>query len=172
MSVPLRAFLALLLLSASVAASAQGCVAIRSFTACNPNAFSNGNVLGSGWAIAANYRYFESYRHFSGTEENEARQEQKTAVYNWTNQVNVGLTYNFTKRQGITFILPYSYNTRSSLYEHGGKGRYNTRSARWRHTDHFQSLDVEPGQRFQSNLQLGVGIELPTGNLQCTGLLL
>ena len=162
----LRTAIALFLVVGSVQATkAQGCVAIRSFTACNPNAFSNGNVLGSGWAIAANYRYFESYRHFSGTEENEARQEQKTAVYNWTNQVNVGLTYNFTKRQGITFILPYSYNTRSSLYEHGGKGRYSTRSAGIgdiRIT--FNRWMWNPDSVSKGNLQLGVGIKLPTGN--------
>jgi hypothetical protein len=166
MAKTLRFTLAVLLLSTwSWRAHAQGCVAIRSFTSCNPTAFSNGNVIGKGWGIAASYRYFESFRHFSGTEENEARQELGTAVYNWVNQVNVGLTYNFTKRVGISFILPYSYNTRSSLYEHGNKGRYITRSAgigdirvtinRWM---------WNPDSVSKGNLQLSAGIKLPTGD--------
>lgn len=143
----------------------QGCVAIRSFTACNPNAFSNGNVLGKGFMLSTNYRYFESFRHFSGTEENESRQELKTAVFNWTNQVNLGLTYNLNKREGITFVLPYSYNTRSSLYEHGGKGRYKTRSAGigdMRVT--YNRWMWHPDSTATGNLQLGVGLKLPTGD--------
>lgn len=144
---------------------AQGCVAIRSFTACNPNAFSNGNVLGKGWMLSTNYRYFESYKHFSGTEENEARQEQHTSVFNWTNQVNLGLTYNLNKQEGFTVVLPYTYNTRSSLYEHGGKARYQTRSAGigdMRLT--YNRWLWHPDSVSTGNLQIGVGLKLPTGD--------
>lgn len=146
-------------------AYAQGCVAIRSFTACNPNAFSNGNVLGRGWMLSTNYRYFESYKHFSGTEENEARQEQHTSVFNWTNQVNLGLTYNLNKQEGFTVVLPYTYNTRSSLYEHGGKARYQTRSAGigdMRLT--YNRWLWHPDSVSTGNLQVGVGLKLPTGD--------
>jgi hypothetical protein len=149
----------------SMRSDAQGCVAIRSYATCNPNAFSNSNLLGRGFVLSMNYRYFESFRHFSGTEENEARQELKTAVFNWTNQLNLGLTYNFSKRSGFTVVLPYTYNTRSSLYEHGGKGRYKTRSSgvgdirvtynRWM---------WNPDSVGAGNLQLGVGVKLPTGD--------
>ncbi|MEO8068507.1 MAG: hypothetical protein ABI599_12500 [Flavobacteriales bacterium] len=144
---------------------AQGCVAIRSFAMCNPNAFSNGNLHGRGWMLSTNYRYFESYKHFSGTEENESRQELHTSVFNWVNQVNLGLTYNFNKREGLTIVLPYSYNTRSSLYEHGNKARYQSRSSGigdMRVT--YNRWMWHPDSVSRGNLQLGVGLKLPTGD--------
>ena len=108
----------LLALTLPQSAGAQGCVAIRSFTACNPNAFTNGNLIGKGWQLSLNYRYFESFRHFKGDHEETVRQELGNEVWNYVTQLNVGLVYNMDRQNGITFSLPYSYNVRSSEYEH------------------------------------------------------
>ena len=151
---------------AQAGAQGQGCVAIRSFVSCNPNAFTNSSMVGKGFQLSLNYRYFESYRHYSGSEENVSRQELKTAVFNWTNQVNVGLTYNMSKRNGITVMLPYAYNTRSSLYEHGGSvGRYQTRSAGIGDMRViFNHWIWNPDSVSTGNLQVGAGAKLPTGD--------
>ena len=57
-------------LAITTQAHGQGCVAIKSFSSCDMNAFTNSNLLGKGWTVSTNYRYFKSFRHFSGTEEN------------------------------------------------------------------------------------------------------
>lgn len=153
----------------------QGCVAIRSFTSCNPNAFTNSQLIGKGWSFSTNYRYFESYKHFTdldgdgvGNDEVVERQEEHTSVFNWANQVSFAFTYNMDKRQGITFVLPWAYNTRSSLYEHGGSA-YNER-----HKTRSQGIgDIrftynrwiwDPDSASAGNLQVGAGVKLPTGD--------
>lgn len=171
MSVPLRASLAILLLSASVAASAQGCVAIRSFATCNPNAFTNSALVGSGWQIAANYRYFESFRHFKGEEEQTERLELGNEVWNYSTQVNLGFQYNMSKRKGLAFSVPYSYNVRSSEYEHRVPGHPEIRE---RHSMRSMGLgDIRvsytywiwnPDSASHGNLQVSAGLKLPTGN--------
>ncbi|MCB9169123.1 MAG: hypothetical protein H6594_02095 [Flavobacteriales bacterium] len=153
-------------------ASGQGCVAIKSFTTCDMNAFTNSNLMGKGWVVSTNYRYFRSFRHFSGTEESTGRFDHVNAdgsvgneVINYVTQLNVGMAYDLNKRNSIYFVLPWSYNTRSSLYEHGNKSRHSMRSVgigdirvgvqRWL---------FDPDSTRKGNLALGVGIKLPTGN--------
>jgi len=149
------------------AVSGQGCVAIRSFTSCNPNSFTNSALVGKGWQLNTSYRYFESWRHFSGQEENENRNVQKTQVFNWVNQVNVALTYNMDARHGITFVLPWTYNTRSSLYEHGGLARHQTRSAGIGDIRiQYNHWLWHPDSVQRGNLMVSAGIKLPTGDFK------
>ena len=112
-----------------MASMGQGCVAIRGFTSCSPSAFTNSNLIGKGWQLSTNYRYFESFRHFRGTHEEPERVENHTEVVNYTTQLSFGLTYNLNKREGVGFILPYSYFLRRSLYEHGRTERHSTHAA-------------------------------------------
>jgi hypothetical protein len=140
-------------------------VAIRGFTSCSPSAYTNSNLIGKGWQLSTNYRYFESFRHFRGTHEEAERLVDHTEVVNYTTQLSFGLTYNVNKREGISFIIPYSYFVRSSLYEHGRTERHTSRAAGigdvrisynywlW----HPDSVD-------RGNLMLSGGIKLPTGN--------
>ncbi|MBK9149056.1 MAG: hypothetical protein IPM12_14720 [Flavobacteriales bacterium] len=146
---------------------AQGCVAIRSFTSCNPNSFTNSNLVGKGWQLSTSYRYFESHRHFNGQDEHVHRNELKTQVFNWTNQLNAAFTYNTDKRQGITFVLPWAYNTRSSLYEHGGRSRQSTRSVG------IGDIRVQynrwlwhPDSTRKGNVMVSAGVKLPTGDFR------
>lgn len=167
----MKHFTLALLLSLPSLAAAQGCVAIRSFTSCNPNAFTNSNLIGKGWVVALNYRYFESFRHFKGDHEEAQRLVIGNEVWNYTTQANVGLVYNFDKRNGIAFSLPYSYNVRSSEYEHRTTGRPDIRS---RHSMASMGLgDVRvsyyrwlwhPDSVARGNVQVGAGVKLPTGN--------
>jgi hypothetical protein len=153
----------MLLLSAS--AHGQGCVAIRGFSSCSPSAFTNANLIGKGWQLSTNYRYFESFRHFRGTHEEADRLVDHTEVVNYATQASFGLTYNMDKRRGVTFVLPYSYFVRSSLYEHGRTERHSSRSSGIGDVRISYNLWLSnPDSAKRGNLMVSGGVKLPTGN--------
>jgi len=161
------AFAALLFIQSKV--NAQGCVAIR----------SNGNTcaLGKpgeakGWQFNFNTRYFRSYKHFVGKE------EQKERVENGTEVINHSLNWDFTftkalnNRWSVAVNLPLISNVRSSMYEHYGNNNSSKAGAR-RKTESFGIGDIRvaayrwmlnPEKSHNANIQLGLGIKLPTGD--------
>lgn len=151
--------------------SAQGCVAIRSVTSCNPNAFTNGELVGKGWQLSMNYRYFESFRHFQGDHEETQRLVIGNEVWNYSTQLNLGLVYNLDRRNGLVFSLPYSYNVRTSEYEHRTTGNPSLRTRKSMRSAGIGDIRVSytrwlwnPDSASNGNLQVGVGLKLPTGN--------
>lgn len=158
--------LAVLLIAISTSVSyAQGCVAIRHFSTCtgNPNASMQ---TGKGFAIlSTNYRYFKSFRHFRGTHEEADRVANGSEVINYSHSIDFNLNYGLSNNVFATATLPFVYNERSSLYEHGRTER---------HTSYSQGLaDVRFGMGYwlkdvtkahKGNLALSAGIKLPTGN--------
>ncbi|HEK20211.1 hypothetical protein [Mucilaginibacter sp.] len=150
--------------------NAQGCVAISgkgSFSIMEHPMLDTNLSAGSekSWIFTSSYRYFRSFRHFKGTEEQKQRQVLHNEVINWQNTIDLSLTRNFNRFWSVTVGIPYLINTRSSLYEHGGKERHSSYShgfgdarvvaSRWI----FDSRKVHSG-----NLQLGLGVKLPTGD--------
>lgn len=160
----------LLLLSAAAGKTqAQGCVAIRS----NGNSCTMGNPAAvKGWQMNLNNRYFKSYKHFVGTEEQKERVENGTEVINHNYSLDITATRYFNSRWSLGITIPVISNTRSSLYEHAGNsagpsGRHSTQSFgigdarvslyRWM---------IDPAKHTKGNIQLGLGIKLPTGDYQ------
>jgi hypothetical protein len=149
-------------------ARSQGCVAIRStggFCTRDQAAHSDERA----WLLSANSRYFKSFRHFVGTEERKERLEQGTEVINYTYSLDLALTRNFKNGWSVFFDLPVISNARSSMYEHGGNGAKNARH----YTRSFGIGDVrfgaykwilDPAQMPTWNVQVGLGIKLPTGD--------
>lgn len=149
---------------------AQGCVAIR----------SNGNTCGSvkagsskGSVFNFNTRYFKSYKHFVGKEEQHERVEGGTEVINHSLSWDFTLTKTLNKYWSLSANLPLISNVRSSMYEHYGNNstspnaRNNTRS--------FGIGDIriaayrwmfDPVKSHKGNLQVGLGLKLPTGDYQ------
>ena len=161
-------FLALLFVIAYHSSNAQGCVAIRSTGAvCTKQDPSHD---GKGWQLNTAYRYFKSFRHFVGTEEQKHRMEEHTEVINHQHTLNLTLVKHINMRSSITIDVPLLLNKRSSLYEHGGNsagqaGRHNTGSSGVgdiRITGYHWLLD--PMKSMKGNIQLGLGVKLPTGN--------
>lgn len=153
------------------AAHGQGCVAIRSFTSCNPNAFTNSNLMGKGWMVSMNYRYFESFRHFKGDHEETQRLELGNEVWNWTNQLNLAVVHNIDKQNGLVFVLPYTYNVRSSEYEHRTTGKPQIRSRNSMRSMGIGDMRIsytrwlwDMDSVSRGNMQVGAGVKLPTGN--------
>lgn len=145
-------------------ANAQGCVAIRSTgAACTKQHAGNDHF--TGWQLNTGYRYFKSFRHFVGTKEQKHRMDEQTDVRNWSNALNFTLARHLDNRWSLTLDLPILANTRSSLYEHGGKQRHSTHS--------FGAGDLrlaayrwllDPVKFMKGNIQVGLGIKLPTGD--------
>ncbi|SIS93496.1 protein involved in meta-pathway of phenol degradation [Belliella pelovolcani] len=150
--------------------NAQGCVAIRQFSGIG-NAVGQGNLLEQGeWNISANYRYFKSFRHFSGTEEHPHRVENNTEVINWSHGLDLNLSYAITDRAYLIASIPYAYNERSSLYEHGRNSRHMTYSkgiADMRVGAGYWLLSGEKAKN--GNTAVGLGLKLPTGDYNAQG---
>ena len=152
-------------------ADAQGCVAIRSTGSGCMMAHPDSSTHNSKWVLATNFRYFKSFRHFSGTIENKARLTQGTEVINHSGTMDINLTRILNDRWSLMIDMPILANSRSSLYEHGlvnGVNNYNQRHAM--HSFGLGDMRLaayywlfDPVKSFRGNIQVGLGIKLPTG---------
>ncbi|MEP6949747.1 MAG: hypothetical protein ABI863_10755 [Ginsengibacter sp.] len=150
---------------------AQGCVAIKGSGSSCMLAHSE-NTNKSGWLFTSGVRYFKSFRHFSGTKENKSRQVDGSEVINHVVAVDLSITRILNDRWSVMLDAPITSNARSSLYEHGlVNGVYIKKE---RHSTHSFGLgDVrvavyrwmfDPAKNQKGNIQLGLGIKLPTGD--------
>ncbi len=165
-------FMISLFIFSAKAAVSQGCVAVRSNGAyCTRNAADTADD--HKWQLTTGYRYFKSFRHFVGTEEQKERIEKKTDVRNWQHSVDFTLFRKINKRWSIGMNMPVISNTRSSLYEHYGNSSTNVNARRETHS--FGVGDVrftayrwmlDPAKSKKGNIQLGLGIKLPTGDYE------
>jgi len=161
----------IVILAAQQQSSAQGCVAIRS----NGNTCSlNKPGQGGEWQFNLNTRYFKSYKHFVGKEEQTERVENGTEVINHSFAWDFTLTRAINNRWAFSFTLPLLSNVRSSLYEHYGNNNSSKPGAR-RSTESFGFGDIRiagyrwllnPQKSPRGNIQLGLGIKLPTGDFE------
>lgn len=157
-----------IVLLATKQSNAQGCVAIRS----GGNTCSIGKPENTkGYSINLNNRYFKSYKHFVGTKEQKERVEKGTEVINHSYALDITVTRLLNNRTSISVGLPILSNVRSSMYEHYGNtstspnARNKTKSfgiGDTRITVYRWILD--PRKYYQGNIQLGLGLKLPTGD--------
>jgi hypothetical protein len=117
----------ILLLALSSRADAQGCVAIRSVGGLGTMDHGNDSSQKK-WLLNINNRYFNSYKHFVGDVEQKQRVEAGTQVINHAYTMDVAVTRILNNRWSVSADVPIISNTRSSLYEHGGKERHTTAS--------------------------------------------
>ena len=151
--------------------NAQGCVAIRSNgNTCTMTGHDEASLSKSGtWTFAVNNRYFKSFRHFVGTEEQKQRVDEGTEVINHVFSTELGITRQFNNRWSFAFFAPLTSNARSSLYEHDSKHRYSTYSfglGDIRMAAYYWL--VNPGKMSKANMQVGLGLKLPTGDYKYT----
>ncbi|EMR03442.1 transporter [Cesiribacter andamanensis] len=150
--------------------AAQGCVAIRHFSSCGGGSHS-ATLLKGQWQASTNYRYFKSFRHFRGREEEPDRVANNTEVVNYSHALDLTLNYGINDRLFASVTLPFVYNDRSSLYEHGRSERRLTSSrglADARIGAGYWLLS--PQKSPTANLAFGLGLKLPTGNYRATDL--
>lgn len=129
-------------------------------------------VLGGGyplageWSASIGWRYQKSDRHFVGSEYQEARDEQGSQVINDVNLADLSIRYQATRRVEISVGIPYFMGTRSQSLRQDGVELERYQTAARGIGDVFVSTrrwmfdpDTHPG----GNLQLGVGVKIPTG---------
>ena len=151
---------------------AQGCVAIRSTGGMCMMDHSDHAASSKGWLLTTNGRYFKSFRHFKGTEEQKERLLQHTEVINHQTAVDLALTRVFNDRWSVMVDVPLLANTRSSLYEHGlVNGSYVKQERQSMHSFGLGDMRLaayrwllNPQKNTKGNIQLGLGIKLPTGD--------
>ena len=140
--------------------NAQGCVAIKGTAGiCSRPSDAKG------WELNINNRYFKSYKHFVGTVEQKQRVEEGSNVINHSYEMDITATRTLNSRWSLGMTLPIMDFARSSLYEHDGASRHSTHSFgigdarfsayRWM---------FDPKTSHKGNLQVGLGIKLPTGS--------
>jgi hypothetical protein len=143
---------------------AQGCVALRHVST-NPNMGTATNLDANKWQISFGYRYFRSHRHFVGREYQEHRRKQGSEVMNVQSSIEITPTYAVNKRWSLSFTIPITYNDRSSLYEHDRVHRYHTYSQGLGDIRVMANYWLyNPETYMNSNISLGIGVKLPTGN--------
>jgi hypothetical protein len=152
-------------------AKAQGCVAVRGFGGCGVAGGSGLALAPKQWQVGANYRYFESFRHFKGDEEQYDRLVKQTQVINHSNTMDLSASMGLTLRTQLNVSLPVSYTDRSSYYEHGGQTTTFPGARRTSTSAGIGDARIgvstwlwNPVSHTKSNLMLGVGLKLPTGN--------
>jgi len=167
-----RSFLVASFLVLSVSnAKAQGCVAVRGFGGCGVAGGSGLALAPKQWQVGANYRYFESFRHFKGDEEQYDRLVKQTQVINYSNTMDISASMGLTLRTQLNVNLPVSYTDRSSYYEHGGQTTTFPGARKTSTSAGIGDARIgiskwlwNPVSHTKSNLMLGVGLKLPTGN--------
>ncbi len=175
---PILFFFGFILLLFNQHLSAQGCVAIRPMSGCAGTA-SSSILLGKGqWQLGANYRYFRSFRHFKSDTEQKERVENDTEVINWANSLDLGVSYGLTNRLSLSFNLPLIHYDRSSLYEHYGNSATANPEHKRFNTGAQGIGDIRlsgsywlfnPEKHMNSNLAVGLGVKLPTGDSNVKG---
>lgn len=147
-------------------ARSQGCVAIRS-SGMTCMAHSSNQPGNKKWTLSSNLRYFNSFRHFVGTDEQKQRVQQGSQVINRVYSMDLTISRDINSSWSVAVNVPVISNTRSSLYEHDKKKRYSTNSfglGDMRFTVYKWLLNPDKGINFKRNIQVGIGIKLPTGD--------
>ena len=154
----------------------QGCIAVRHMSSVNSGATSADALKqrqSSRFQATLGYRYLHSFRHFVGTAEQKHRVAEGTDVRNYSHSLDLGLNYQVTPRIGVSVNLPYSYNDRSSLYEHYGNAiAVNPNQERFfTHSKGIGDLRIganywliNPAKLPKINALVGLGVKFPTGN--------
>jgi predicted porin len=143
----------------------QGCVALKSTGAVCTKNDAGSQATAKGWQLNINYRYFKSFRHYRERHEEKERVEKGSDVRNFSHSLDLGLVRTLNSRWSLGLNLPILATRRSSLYEHDGKTRHSTFSfgiGDMRIAAYRWMLD--PAKNPKGNVQLGLGVKLPTGD--------
>ena len=150
-------------------AHAQGCVAVRGSSACmlHPGVTpEDASLMGGDWLASVSWRYLNSHRHYVGDREQKQRQlVQANEVINHSQFLDLGIQYAFTPRLSAGFSLPLVFSDRSQ--------RAPTNYPSYRYETHASGIGDarvtgyvwlwDPAKAPKGNVQLGLGLKLPTG---------
>jgi hypothetical protein len=146
-------------------ANSQGCIAVRNISGFGQYNLTDNAFSSSDWQININNRFFKSYHDYKGSVDQKTPKPNQSIVNSYS--IDFGITRLLKNGWSIDFSLPISANSRSTSLEHGGP---NTT----RHITHSFGLNdvritaykwlLKPSVSQKGNIQLGLGVKLPTGD--------
>src|SRR5262245_18991267 len=123
------------------------------------------------WSFSLGWRYQESDRHFVGDEYQEVRDELGNQVINHVNLADLTVRYQATKRTELNLGIPYFMGTRSQSLRQNNVELERYQTAARGLGDIFLTTRrwmFDPDTHPAGNLQLGVGVKIPTGQNNST----
>lgn len=146
-------------------AKSQGCVAVRNISGFGQYNLTDNAFSSSDWQLNINNRYFKSFRDFRGKDDLNTPKENEAVVKSYS--MDISISRLLRNGWSVDLSIPFSANSRTASLEHGGAN--TTR----RTTNSFGIGDVRitaykwlltPSVRQRGNIQLGLGVKLPTGD--------
>ena len=162
----LIAAISLSTIAVSKKSNAQGCVAIRTTggSLCTMD-HPDEKTADDKWELNISNRYFNSFRHYVGTVEQKQRLQQHTEVINHVNTLNLSISRKINNRLSFSIGFPILATSRSQRANFGNKDRFETHSFGVGDMNiNVYSWMFDPATSHHGNLQLGVGLKLPTGD--------
>lgn len=155
------------LLAAPVRVWGQGCMPLR-FTSASLGGQQAPFLMPHQWQIGIAGRRVASNRFFQESSENESVAPGGQPLHLRLNTIDVSATYATSERLSWTLTVPLSHSTANNVYPDGqyhqvsstGVGDINVMGNFWLWA---------PTQHPHSNVQLGLGVKLPTGSNHVLG---
>jgi hypothetical protein len=149
--------------------SAQSCILTRIDSPVISAFDSELNIAETRWQLTFGWRYGYSFRHYRGSEEQPHRVAEGSQVVNNVNLADLALRYSFNSQTSITVSVPYLMATRSAALRDENREiiRRYTRSNNRGLGDITvvgKRLLWDPAAHPRSNVSIGLGVKLPTGD--------
>lgn len=148
----------------SEAAKSQGCIVVRNISGFGQYNLADKSFSTSEWQLNINNRYFKSHRDFKGKVDQQTAKANEGVVKSFTTDISI--TRLLANGWSLSLSIPIASNSRTASLEHGGA---NTT----RHTTHSFGIGdtrftaykwlLKPAAKQRGNIQLGLGLKLPTG---------
>jgi len=141
----------------------QGCIIAHSFGQVGGPTTQGGYLQPGQWELTVGYRHQYSFRHYVGSEYQAYREVEGSNVRNRVNLTSADLTYQITRRWSADVNVPFEFasrhafnSSRGSITDQGtsGMGDITASVHRWM---------WDPKGNPSHNIQLGIGLEMPTG---------
>ncbi len=147
------------------AAQSQGCIAVRNISGFGQYNLTDNAFTVSNWQLNITSRYFKSFRDYKEKIDQKTPKQNEAVVQSYS--MDFSLSRFFRNGWSLNFSLPVSSNSREASLEHGGPNttRRTTRSfgiGDVRFTVYKWLLNPTVYQK--GNIQMGLGIKLPTGD--------
>ena len=146
-------------------ARSQGCVVVRNISGFGQYNLTDNAFSTSDWELNINNRYFKAFRDFRGKIDTNTAKQNESVIKSYT--MDISISRIMRNGWSMNLSIPFSANSRTASLEHGG---LNTTR---RTTNSFGIGDVritaykwllKPSVRQRGNIQLGLGVKLPTGD--------
>jgi hypothetical protein len=118
------------------------------------------------WELSVSHRWFTSDRHYVGTVYQAQRDAAGDQVINKSHYTDINVNYTLSPRYSVTLTVPYVSHDRSSTLKKSGVvfQRYSTQSSGLADVSVTGNAWVfDPATSHKGNLQVGLGLALPTG---------